>query len=103
LDIVDKHKLLLVTIMKTAGGVATGGLPDDVRIQFFSKPFGRGAIFMTAEMPFDPKVHVNYLPIGDVVFAEPPVEERMAQFVLFKILQDIDTAILPSFEPADFW
>jgi hypothetical protein len=103
LDIMDKHRLLLVTTMRTTGGTATGGLPDDVRIRFISEPFGRGAVFMTAEMPFDPAVHVNYLPAADIYFAEPPVKNRMAEFILYKVLQDIETVVLPTFDAADFW
>jgi len=103
LDIVHKHKLLLDTTMRTAGGVATGGLPDSARVQFVSKPFTKGSVFMTAEMPYDPHIQVSYLPIGDVVFAHPLVEDRMAQFVLFKVLVDIEVRVLRGFTPEDFW
>jgi hypothetical protein len=102
LDIIDKHRLLLVTTMQTTGGTATGGLPDNVPVRFITRPFGRGAVFMTAEMPFDPAVRVNYLPHGDIYFADPPVKNRLAEYFLIRVLRDIDTLVLPSFEPTDY-
>jgi len=103
LNLTDKHRLLLVTAMRPAGSVATGGLPDSVSVRFTDEPFMKGSVFMTSEMPFDPELHASYLPIGEIAFGEAPAKRRGVQYVLYKILHDIETVVLPSFRPDDFW
>src|SRR5262249_34521519 len=78
LDIRDKHRLLLLTTTLVVGGAFTGeGLPSQARIQDFRQhPVHRGAVFMTVKTAFDPGVHINYLPIVEVAFAEGPLRHR---------------------------
>jgi hypothetical protein len=102
LNNIDKHRALLVAAIGVAGSAATGGFDDHIPIRFPNKRLKRGEVFMTAKAPFEPKRQYNYLAIGEIRLLDAPVDGRMAEWVLYKILDDIENKLLPAFGPSDF-
>jgi hypothetical protein len=102
LNNIDKHRAILVTAMNAAGSVATGGFDEDVVVGFPSSRLVRGEIFMTAMVPFEAERQYNYLPVGSIIVEDATGTNRNAEYVLSKILDDIENRLLPAFSPTDF-